>query len=799
MSLPILPSFQTQQTNQPLIYPQSYYFYPPYFPNYVTPQPISCPSTVDKRKSSKKHHNHHKHHHRHHKQRAHKLTHSIQQSLKHHILKRRSLSPLGSSSYCSSSTLFSSHRLSSSISSASCSSTSFHTSSRKSSSSPIPPDELDSEENMNINNTKEENNATNVTSETIDQHIQDIMKSTDIIDNKICQLSTTTRMDSALAEITSEELDSFIQDKAKRVESMKRKDDWVMTLYRPWCIKTKKDKPFPLDAQNICAFIRFMAIKCRYALKGIELIVVPCLKRLSFDATGSVNPRVFALLKEEIRSLRHNPSVIKEGEGKPPLCYFDVAELVKRIPDNLSFKAEEASLFLFALHTGSRALTCESIQYKDILFVEKDPITRAVRVIINQQVTKGNPNWNHPVCIEGFLHLENPLDVVYYLNRHCLHSVGCSLEQIVTRKDGVPNTFDEKYVWPFRRDAMRERLKIRLIQAGFPEGRWSFHSLRSGHICSCLLIAGSDSGRKAAILETSSITAGWKMYGSSQRRYIKKVAERSIVSSRLIGAGIGLYDNLQPSSPTSQVNVTDNPDSVNNEPSSSSAAEQEQSKFLMNLSTTVAAEGFVHAPHSTEAFHLITLKKEEFPPALFLRDLRKRFDDYFMNAQGDNEDKRQYCQNSFNKLLRLWGGRIAASKHQHVNWLQRRKLGHDLLIELLTEDKRDTWQLADQMVNELLLNGIRPNEVPQRQIRTKKRQPVQTTIRPTVFGRTKRVSRKRKRWTEEEDQILITAKKNNIPLINIIDQLHDRLPKDMYPRWKTLVKKNPELKQYDLS
>ena len=150
-----------------------------------------------------------------------------------------------------------------------------------------------------------------------------------------------------------------------------------------------------------------MAIKCGYTLKGIELIVVPCLKHLSFDATGRVDPRIFALLKEEIKSLRHHPDVIKEGEGKPPLCYFDVAELVRRIPNNLSFKAEEASLFLFALHTGSRALTCEGIKYKDILFYERDAATHAVRIIINQAITKGNSNWNHPVCIEGFTEIEN--------------------------------------------------------------------------------------------------------------------------------------------------------------------------------------------------------------------------------------------------------------------------------------------------------------------------------------------------------------------------------------------------------
>ena len=106
-------------------------------------------------------------------------------------------------------------------------------------------------------------------------------------------------------------------------------------------------------------------------------------------------------MKEQIKTLSHHPDVKKAGPGKPPLLAFDLAELITRIPDVLSFKAREASLFLFALHTGSRAITCENIHWKDIVHVEYDT-SGAIRVTIIQNVTKGNPAWDHPVTLEGF-------------------------------------------------------------------------------------------------------------------------------------------------------------------------------------------------------------------------------------------------------------------------------------------------------------------------------------------------------------------------------------------------------------
>ena len=780
-SAPIAPSFQ-QLTYPNLIYQPAYYYIAPLPCSPIIPQntlfqtsSINTTQMIQGQETFNplpRHHHNRKHRKRHHRK-HHPQSPSTQFIPRTRMLRKRSHTP----KYSSTSSYSSSTHSSSPVSLSEITEAAART--------------LDYKPSVTV--TEKE---ISVTTETIEDHIQEIMNAAIHNTGTQCLLQTHTRMDAALAEITDGELQEFLESQPNSAESMRRTEQWVLTLYEPWCIKTKKDKPFPLEEKNVCAFVRFMAIKCGYTLKGIELIVIPCLKHLNFDVTGTNNPRVSSMLKEEIKNLRHNPNVTVEGEGKPPLCYFDVAELIRRIPNNLSFKAMEASLFLFALHTGSRALTCEAIRYRDIVFVEKDDTTHALRVIINQEVTKGNPNWNHPVCIEGFTDIENTLDVVYYLNKHCIHAVGKSLEEIVSRTDDKANDFDDLFIWPFKRDAMRERLKTRLVQTGFPARRWSFHSLRSGHICSCLLVAGSDAGRKASVLETSAITAGWKMYGTSQRRYIKKVAERTIVSSRLIGAGIGLY-NYQTGNSTSTC-VADTPcQTTSNDKSSSSTSTEEQSKFIVNLKSTIAAEGFIHAPHTSEAFHLIQLKEAHIPVGVFLRDLRVRFDQAFLNAEGSEADKKRHCFNSFNRLMTIWGAKEAESRTIKSSWKMNRQLGHDHLVKLLVFEHRDTWELADSMIAELLSYGIDPKIIPPKQTGERKTTDVIPTVRPMIIGRTNRVSRRRKPWTEEEDTVIIEAKKNHLSFNIIMDKLPDRFPRDAYWRWKLLVKKNKNLEQYD--
>jgi hypothetical protein len=79
---------------------------------------------------------------------------------------------------------------------------------------------------------------------------------------------------------------------------------------------------------------------------------------------------------------------------------------------------------------------------------------------------------------------------------------------------------DER-LFRWKASAAREIFSDRVLNAGFPPGLFSYHSLRSGFLCSALLKAGSQKERES-ILEYTAFVAGWKLGGDSQKVYIKE-------------------------------------------------------------------------------------------------------------------------------------------------------------------------------------------------------------------------------------------------------------------------------------
>ena len=124
----------------------------------------------------------------------------------------------------------------------------------------------------------------------------------------------------------------------------------------------------------------------------------------------------------------------------------------------------------------------------------------------------------------------NILDTVYYLSIYLRDTYSINILELPFEEKDLSR--GDKPIWNLGRDAMRARFKMRLRQCGFPAEKWAFHSFRSGYLCSALMAAGADSNRRTATLEVTAIVAGWQNHGKSQLRYVKKAAEKQIVTSR---------------------------------------------------------------------------------------------------------------------------------------------------------------------------------------------------------------------------------------------------------------------------
>jgi hypothetical protein len=300
-------------------------------------------------------------------------------------------------------------------------------------------------------------------------------------------------------------------------------------MYRAWCEKARKPI-FPYDGRNLNAWIKYLGSpRVGICVGSITDVIIPSLKRLhDLHNTGQkVSQEVSDYLKQAVNELKRDGVMQRE---KNPCTINDVEKIIENYPEGKIDKSAEASLYLFAVSTGCRAISCSNIQVNDIMRI--DP-TRDGSILISIKVrrTKGTCNWNHTVSLEGELDFECSTDFVFWLDQYFRDRFGCRLMEFAQNRNLVPG---DVFLWPWKEDALNERLKRAAKFAGYPHVHFSFHSLRSGFLCSALLKAGMNEESVNNVMDTTAFVAGWARRGKAQRRYVKEAYVRSIVSTRLV-------------------------------------------------------------------------------------------------------------------------------------------------------------------------------------------------------------------------------------------------------------------------
>ena len=621
-----------------------------------------------------------------------------------------------------------------------------------------------------------------------------------------------TKFEETLSTINDEQLRMYLNTNLIRPDSVQRKMKWTGKMYETFCERVGI-KMFPLSGRIVGAFLHMLAYDCKYTITSLSNVIYPSLLHLQEDAGFDVDETERTLIKAKLKSLQLDPHVKKEGRGKEPLCWFDVLELIDRIPDNFGSKDMEASLFLFALQTGSRACTCGGVTWGDISNYEFDTETGASRIIILQRVTKGNQNWNHKVKLEGFIGTPNNGDFLYFLERHAQKTLKMSIQQVALGQ--TPPSMKSVKVWNLSLEAMRERLKMRLSQAGFPANVFSFHSFRSGFICSSLLLAGRDPAQQGSVLDHTAFVAGWVPYGRAQKRYIKSVAEVMIVASRLVGAGIGLkrsevqQKNQNPKEvhviqterkrKTSQYQNQNNSSIIVVEKCESAAANTEHPITISSSNIQAASVGFIQTPKTIEEFHNFLLKEPDFGIRGLIMTVKSLFDSKMGLKPESTEDQQRLCRNAWVKALTLVGkSKMDEDEKARATWAQQRLAGHQSLVQRLLDRCDNPETIATDLYN-LVKHRYHIETAPPKifyNVHTLHPTPKQRLMLVKDHG--KQV-RSRLRWTPEENQILADYYSEHKTFSNITEKLPNRTSADACAHYRHLKKKEIQDKNSKLS
>lgn len=239
-----------------------------------------------------------------------------------------------------------------------------------------------------------------------------------------------TRLDASLHTLTPQLLESLLSTGARYSESTIKKHSWVIRLYEGFMKNYLKVEPWPLDPVSSAAFIRFLGLHIKYAVSSIEDVIIPSLKRINIEKSQEGNSgELVDYFSQALRDIKGSRNQLRLSATKEPAIVPDVQRVIESTPDSLPSKAEEVSLWLTALTSGARAITCDNILVSDIVSIYRSA-SGTMLVQLRLRVTKGNPNWNHIVTLEGNENIHSNLNVVYWLNRHLKSAFDLDLAQV---------------------------------------------------------------------------------------------------------------------------------------------------------------------------------------------------------------------------------------------------------------------------------------------------------------------------------------------------------------------------------
>lgn len=541
-------------------------------------------------------------------------------------------------------------------------------------------------------------------------------------------------LDMILSEKEKEDLLEYAKKGPNFSDSIKKQNRKVLELYKKFC-KEMKLIPFPVTAITSVSFIHHLAKSGRYCVGTLDKIICYTLLRLNLIITHKpIDTYTTARMRSEIMSISKDKTVKQCSDGMTPLIVDDLRLIIERIPDIDPQKPKLASMFLFALSTGSRASTVAGIRlchFKN--YYNRQDAFGNFALTIQQEIRKSKkPNYK-TVTISGVPNQKDSVNVIYWLEVYLKKSFNITISELVNYNRIKPNE-KQDLLWPLKPDAMTQTLKRRAKYAGLNIEKIGMHSLRSGFLASAILNnEGNDEGLRG-IMERAAAVADWEPYSKAQIVYIKATTRQAIVSTDLIG-----------------MSQTDK-NGINNS-------------------------------KRTEIFHQITLSSPSTPITynfLVKDELRK----LIKVPNCYNKKNFKMFQGMYSYALNIYSKKIL--KNEELTYNQRRSIILKHINNNLKEKKDSIDNVASILYTILKLN----NKLNVRFEDVEESKPVSFTTKRNerlkkLCGRTV----KRARWSKSEDETLEECLKRRMNINEIAAELYFRNEKNIYDHLRSINKK----------
>lgn len=592
----------------------------------------------------------------------------------------------------------------------------------------------------------------------------------------------------ALNSLNMETYTSYLSNINRWAPSTVKKHTYAWRLYESFCTRLNLN-PLPYSSETSTAFVIWLFKDAGLSYGTIEYVVIASLKRIYKELYNSpVSNRISDAFLIGLKQIKDGiPSRCLANPKRDAAIITDVITIIECIPQGYPDKAKLASLFLFSVSTGARAISCSSVKVGDIISVTTNRDNNTyVTIIINR--TKGINHWNHQVTLEGSLNNPTSHDFVFWLNRYMEKRICISLTQYASAIDRNRMKYQNDSLWDLEPTAMSARFKECAKNASYPDGLFSFHSLRAGFLCSAILKTGLNQTALNSVLDETAFIAGWKARGRSQLSYVKTSTVRGISATRLVflnaNGEFGYEDT-----------VDDDPRDLFEPDEETTSTTTTSSNNNNNNNNTTQYRNIIREDifDPTVYHHLNTPLSSKWSPDTNFRDFRNRFNNYIAPVlTGTYRENLNYSS----RLLYLC----------YKKWLQARNL--ESLIDEVVEKKNISKENAIRQIGRkyicILLETHYENidNIFQEFIN-----PIKQTVEARIFIKSKIVKRRnlyqfekeeramkngvrvRIPWTgDETEKLLLKIEKYGGKWVRISEFFPLRSPLDLKDKWRNLKK-----------
>lgn len=272
---------------------------------------------------------------------------------------------------------------------------------------------------------------------------------------------------------------------------------------------------------------------------------MPSLRRLNESKTGDgfITDKLRREINQVIKELRRTMDKdLIHPQGKEPCLLVDLINVLEAIPDTHPDREGFCAATLISVYTGGRVGAISNIKIRDInslITLADDAPYPKYACTIELTSRKAPQSARHSVTVDG--HIASPesgetdfCDPVYWIARHLKTKFNLDLLDFQRASFRKEHLNDDRLLFPWDKDALSIKMREFSERAGFEDKTFSFHSLRSGFLCSALMDAATKGKSIANVIDFTALVAEWKPYGKVQLGYIKETFKRTAVGNRLV-------------------------------------------------------------------------------------------------------------------------------------------------------------------------------------------------------------------------------------------------------------------------